>query len=169
MWELKRVLYFGIVSVPVSVPVPFPHKFCPNEPWTPVADAGFLTGTAPYGLGEGADLYFASHPSLNFYSTLMAYFHQRRWTRIRTPFPMVTLYYAELFPLVWIGIPVRRVSWMVTVPILGTDLHPRDRSPSLFHTFESGDQSLNPNQWKNLHSTRIRVRIWVRIRVRWWK
>ena len=48
---------------------------------------------------------------------------------------------------------------MATVPILGTDLHPRDKSLSLFHTFESGDQSLNPNQWKNLHSTRIRVRI----------
>ena len=27
--------------------------------------------------------------------------------------------------------------------------HFRDRSPSLFHTFESGDQSPNPNQWKN--------------------
>ena len=27
MWELKWVLYFGIVSVPV----PFPHKFCLNE------------------------------------------------------------------------------------------------------------------------------------------
>ena len=57
---------------------------------------------------------------------IMAYFQQRRRTRIRTPFPMVTLYYAELFPLVqiWIQIPVRRVSQMVTVPILGTDLHP---------------------------------------------
>ena len=44
---------------------------------------------------------------------------------------------------------------MVTVPILGMDLCPRDRSPSLVHTFESGDQSLNPNQWKNLHSTGI--------------
>ena len=48
---------------------------------------------------------------------------------------------------------------MVTVPILGMDLCPRDRSPSLVHTFESGDQSLNPNQWKNLHSTGIRIRI----------
>ena len=26
MWELKWVLYFGILSVPV--PVLFPHKFC---------------------------------------------------------------------------------------------------------------------------------------------
>ena len=34
-----------------------------------------------------------------------------------------------------------------------------DRSPSLFHTFESRDQSLNLNQWKNLHSTRICVGI----------
>ena len=34
---------------------------------------------------------------------------------------------------------------MVTVPILGMDLHPRDQSPSLFHTFQSGDQSPNLN------------------------
>ena len=89
----------------------------------------------------------------------MAYFHQRIriQTQIRIPNLMVTLYYAELFPLVriWIRIPVQRVSRMVTVPILGTDLHPKDRSPSLFHTFESGDQSPNLNQWKNLHSTGI--------------
>ena len=101
----------------------------------------------------------------------MAYFHQRRRTRIQTPFPMVTLYYTELFPLVriWIQIPVQRVSRMVNVPILGTDLHPGDRSPSLFHAFESGDQSPNPNQWKNLHSTRIHVGIRVQIQVQGWK
>ena len=81
----------------------------------------------------------------------MAYFHQWKRTQIRTPFPMLRLYYAELFPLVQIRIwiPVWRVSQMVTVPILGTDLHPKDRSLSLFYTFESGDQSLNPNQWKS--------------------
>ena len=45
--------------------------------------------------------------------------------------------------------------------------HFRDRSPSLFHTLESGDQSPNLNQWKNLHSTGIRIR--VRIRLHWWK
>ena len=80
----------------------------------------------------------------------MAYFHQRIRTRIRIPNPIVTLYYAQLFPLVGIRIqiPVQIASRMVTVPILVTDLHPRDRSPSLFHTFESGDQSPNPNQWK---------------------
>ena len=40
--------------------------------------------------------------------------------------PMVTLYYAELFPLVRIRtrIPVQRLFSMVTVPILGTDLRP---------------------------------------------
>ena len=54
----------------------------------------------------------------------MAYFHQ--WRRIRTPSPMVTLYYAELFPLVRIRtrIPVRRLFPMVTVPMLGMDLSP---------------------------------------------
>ena len=30
----------------------------------------------------------------------MAHFHQRRRTRIRIPNPIVTLYYAQLFPLV---------------------------------------------------------------------
>ena len=80
----------------------------------------------------------------------MAYFHQQIRARIRIPNPIVTLYYAQLFPLVQIRIriPVQIVSQMVTVPILGMDLHPRDRFPSLLHTFESGDQSLNPNQWK---------------------
>ena len=55
---------------------------------------------------------------------LMAYFHQRR--RRRIPNPMVTLYYAQLFPPIWIWtrIPVRRLFPMVTVPILGTDLRP---------------------------------------------
>ena len=58
---------------------------------------------------------------------------------------------------------------MVTVPILGMDLRPRDRSPSVFHTFESGDWNLSPYQWKNLHSTRIRLGIHLRLRLRWWK
>ena len=65
----------------------------------------------------------------------MAHFHQRIRTRIRIqtriPNPIVTLYYAQLFPLVriWIQIPVRRVSRMVTVTILGTDLCLRDLNP----------------------------------------
>ena len=32
MWELKWVLYFGIVLVPVPIQVPVPRKFCLNEP-----------------------------------------------------------------------------------------------------------------------------------------
>ena len=68
----------------------------------------------------------------------MAHFHQRRRTRIRIPNPIVTLYYAQLFPLVWIQIwiPVRRVSLLVTVPILGTDLRPRDLNPNPFPLVE---------------------------------
>ena len=97
--------------------------------------------------------------SIRYDASVMAYFHQRTRirTRIRIANPMGTLYYAKLFPLVWIRtqIPVWRVSRMVTVPILGTDLRPRDRSLSLFHTFESGEQSPNLNQWKNLHRTGI--------------
>ena len=34
---------------------------------------------------------------------------------------------------IWIWIPMRMVSQMVTVPILGTDLYPRDRFPSKFY------------------------------------
>ena len=55
--------------------------------------------------------------------TVMAHFHQRRRTRIWIWIwisnPIVTLYYAQLFPLVWIQIqiPVWIVSRMVTVPI----------------------------------------------------
>ena len=54
----------------------------------------------------------------------MAHFHQRRLTRN----PIITLYYAQLFPLVQIRIqiPVQIVSLMITVPILGMDLRPRD-------------------------------------------
>ena len=74
----------------------------------------------------------------------MAYSH----CRTRIPNPMVTLYYVEIFTLVQIRIqiPIWGVSQIVTVPILGTDICPGDRSPSLFHTFQSGDQSLDPNQ-----------------------
>ena len=65
---------------------------------------------------------------------VMAHFHQRRRTRIRIqiPNPIITLYYAQLFPLVriWIWIPVWIVFRMVTVPILGTDFHPRDTNPN---------------------------------------
>ena len=64
----------------------------------------------------------------------MAHFHQRRQTRIwiRIPNPIVTLYYAQLFPLVWIQfrISVQIVSRMVTVPISGMDLRPRDQNPN---------------------------------------
>ena len=62
---------------------------------------------------------------------IMAHFHQGRRTRIRIPNPIVTLYYAQLFRLVRIRIPVWIVSQMVTVPILGTDLHPRNPNPNL--------------------------------------
>ena len=56
----------------------------------------------------------------------------------------------NMFPLHGLGLGFGSLSQMVTVPILGTDLHPKDRSPSQLHTFQSGDQSLNPN--------RVRVR-----------
>ena len=38
---------------------------------------------------------------------------------------------------------------MGTVPILGTGRSPKDRSQSLLHAFQPGDQSLNLNQWKD--------------------
>ena len=85
----------------------------------------------------------------------MAYFHCRSWiqTRIwtRIPNPMATLYYAEVFPLQGgqLGFRFGSLSYMVTVPILGMDLHPKDISSSQLHTFQSGDQSPNLNQWKN--------------------
>ena len=81
---------------------------------------------------------------------LMAYSHCRNRIRTRTriPNPMVTLYYVEIFTLVQIQIqiPVQRVFQIVTVPISGTDICPRDRSLSLFYTFQSENQSLDPNQ-----------------------
>ena len=46
---------------------------------------------------------------------------------------------------------------MVTVPILGTDLHPRERSPSLFHTFE-----LSGTGGKILHSICVSIRVQIR-------
>ena len=78
----------------------------------------------------------------------MAYSHCRTRIRTRTriPNPMGTLYYVEIFTLVQIQIPVQRVFRIVTVPILGTDICSGDRCPSLFHTFQSGDQSPDPNQ-----------------------
>ena len=38
---------------------------------------------------------------------------------------------------------------MATVLILGMDLHTKDKYLSLLQTFQSQDQSPNPNQWKN--------------------
>ena len=82
----------------------------------------------------------------------MAYSHCRTRIRIRTrtriPNPMGTLYYVEVFTLVWIRIqiPVQTDSRIVTVPILGTDICPRDRYLSQFHTLQLGDQSPDPNQ-----------------------
>ena len=79
----------------------------------------------------------------------------------RLGFRHCTLYYAEVFPLHRF-----RLRFLGTVPILGKDLHPNDRSLSQVHTFQSGDQSPNPNQWKSLYSTRIHVSIWVRFWIR---
>ena len=86
--------------------------------------------------------------TLSVTQRLMAYSHCRTRTRIRIPNPMGTWYYVEIFTLVGIRIqiPVWRVSQIVTVPILGTDISPVDRCPSLFHRFQSGDQSPDPNQ-----------------------
>ena len=70
----------------------------------------------------------------------MAHFHQRRRTRIRIPNPIVTLYYAQLFPLVWIQI--RIPVWIV--------FHFRDGSPSQGSESESvtvgGNESLLEQQ-----------------------
>ena len=63
----------------------------------------------------------------------MAHFHQRRQTLIEIWIlnPIVTLYYAQLFPLIQIRIPLWIVSQMITVPTLGTDLCPKDPNPNL--------------------------------------
>ena len=69
----------------------------------------------------------------------MVYFHCRSRIRTRIPNPVVTLYYAVVFLLH--GLRLGSLSWMGTVPILGMDLHPKERSSSQLHTFQSGDQS----------------------------
>ena len=56
----------------------------------------------------------------------------------------------NVFPLHRLRLGFASFSQMVTVPILGMNLHPKDRSPSLLHTFQSEDQRPNLNQWKNL-------------------
>ena len=94
----------------------------------------------------------------------MAYFHCRR--RIWIPNPIVTLYYAEIFPLVWIWIwiAIQMVSQMLTVPILGMDLHPRDRSPSQFYYISIRVRIQTSG--KILHSTGIRILVRIRLRQR---
>ena len=72
-------------------------------------------------------------PVSDTFYPIVAYFQQRRRTRIRIPNPIVTLYYAQLFPLVRIRIRIRvwRLFQMVTVPILGMDLRPQGfRNPN---------------------------------------
>ena len=49
----------------------------------------------------------------------------------------------NMFPLTWTQIWIR-------IPFPNSYCtHFRDRSLSLLHTFQSGDQILNPSQWKN--------------------
>ena len=87
--------------------------------------------------------------------TQMAHFHQQRWARIQIPNPIITLYYAQLFPLVriQIRIPVRIVSQMVTVPILGMDLRPRNPNPNpsplveMSHNNDYATSKLNVFKW----------------------
>ena len=62
------------------------------------------------------------------------------WTGLQWSLPDVTndlftLYYAEVFTLlqIQIQIPTRMVSRMVTVPILETDVDPKDGCLSLFY------------------------------------
>ena len=78
----------------------------------------------------------------------MAYFHCRTWIRIRirTPSPVVTLYYAELFPLVWIRIriPVWMVSQMVTVPILGREICPWNRYSFYYISIRGSESEYEP-------------------------
>ena len=78
----------------------------------------------------------------------MANFHYQIRIRTRIPNPVVTLYYAEVFAQhrLRLRFGFGSHSLMATVPILGTDLCPKDRSPSQLFTFQSGDQSLNLNQ-----------------------
>ena len=51
----------------------------------------------------------------------------------------------NMFPLHGLRRGFGSVSQMVTVPIVWMDLHPKARSLSLLHTFQSRDQSLNLN------------------------
>ena len=87
---------------------------------------------------------------VNCVRCIMAYFHCRTWirirTRIRTPSPVVTLYYAELFPLfwIWIRIPVQMVSQMVTVPILGTEICPWNRDPFYYISIRGSESEYKP-------------------------
>ena len=49
-----------------------------------------------------------------------------------------------MFSFHGLGLGFGSLSQMITVPILGKDLHPKDRFLSQLHTFQSGDQSQNP-------------------------
>ena len=82
------------------------------------------------------------------------------------PFPIVSAYYRNLCPSPSpnpnpspnpameishdLGLRFGSLSQMGGVAILGMYLYPKDRSLSLLHTFQSGDQSLNLNLWKIL-------------------
>ena len=80
--------------------------------------------------GTGSFKLVPARPNKVSIFSVMAYFHQRirTWIRIWIPNPIVTLYYAQLFPLVQIRIQI---------PVESTDSFPngycthfRDRSPS---------------------------------------
>ena len=96
----------------------------------------------------------------------MAYSHCqtqiRTQTRTLIPNPMGSLYYVEIFTMVGIQIriPVQRVSQIITVPILGTDVHPYS-----IH-FNQGIRVRIRTNVKFLHSTGIQVRVGIRVRIR---
>ena len=76
---------------------------------------------------------------------LMAHFHCQTRIQIRTriPNPMATGYYAA-------HVSIARTQTQIQIPFPnGYCTNFRDRSVSLLHTFQSGDQSPNPNQWRN--------------------
>ena len=105
---------------------------------------------------------FPKYIPLELYSmAVMAYFHQRRWRRRWIPNPTVTLYYAQLFPPIRIRtrirtrIPVQRLFPMVTVPILGMDLHPNKPVYTKFsciylHVFPFLNNKSHLQKWRSV-------------------
>ena len=103
--------------------------------WRRLAQVRFIQGSVYTGRQHQCCDVVSEIARIKLLIFLMAYLNCRTPIQTRIPNPMGTLYYAEVFTLIriQIQIPTQMVSRNVTVPIIGTNVCPKDTCPSQFY------------------------------------